>query len=118
MSTQLISTINNQGIVIVIDEDGEKFVPVKPICEALGISHKAQYDRIKDDAILGKYKTLCYSESKDKKRYKMVCIPFKYVFGWIFSISEKNVKKESRENLIKSKNTLYNMFFDYFIKSI
>ena len=41
MPQQLISKINGVDIVTV-DRDGEIFVPIKPICEAIGIDAKAQ----------------------------------------------------------------------------
>lgn len=36
MENQIISTINGTEIMAV-DRDGEVFVPIQPICEALGI---------------------------------------------------------------------------------
>ena len=52
MSTQLISTINNEKIVIVIDEDGQKFVPIKPICEALGVNYTSQLEKLESDELI------------------------------------------------------------------
>ena len=114
MSTQLISTINNQGIVIVIDEDGQKFVPVKPICEALGVDYSSQLQRIKEDDILSSVVGLSTTTGADKKEYKMSTIPLKYVFGWIFSISAKNVKEEAKEGLLNYKVICYDALYNYF----
>jgi hypothetical protein len=114
MSTQLISTINNQGIVIVIDEDGQKFVPVKPICEALGVDYSSQLQRIKDDEILCSTMGLSTTVGADGKDRKMATIPLKYVFGWIFSISAKNVKEEAKQNLILYKVICYDALYNYF----
>jgi len=114
MSTQLISTINNQGIVIVIDESGEKFVPIKPICEALGVDYSGQLQRIKEDDILSPVVGLSSTTGSDGKQYKMSVIPLKYVFGWLFSISTKNVKEESRESLINYKVICYDALYNYF----
>lgn len=114
MSTQLISTINNQGIVIVIDEDGQKFVPVKPICEALGVDYSSQLQRIKEDDILSSVVGLSTTTGADGKDYKMSTIPLKYVFGWIFSISVKNVKEEAKEGLLNYKVICYDALYNYF----
>jgi hypothetical protein len=114
MSTQLISTINNQGIVIVIDEDGEKFVPVKPICEALGVNYTSQLEKMENDEILHSIIPLKGTVGADGKSRQMKCIPLKYVFGWIFSISPKNVKEEAKQNLILYKVICYDALYNYF----
>lgn len=113
MSTQLISTINNQGIVIVI-EGSEKFVPIKPICEALGVDYSSQLQRIKEDEILCLTVGLSTTVGADGKDRKMSTIPLKYVFGWIFSISVKNVKEEAKESLLNYKILCYDALYNYF----
>lgn len=114
MSTQLISTINNQGIIIVVDEDGQKFVPVKPICEALGVTIQSQIEKLESDDILSSVVRLCLTTGADGKEYKMKCIPLKYVFGWLFSISSKSVKEESKEGLKNYKVICYDALYNYF----
>ena len=47
----VISKINRVDIVTV-DSDGEIFVPIKPICEAIGIDVESQRDKINSDEIL------------------------------------------------------------------
>lgn len=50
METTVITRVNNVDIVATSDE--QKMVPIRPICEALGIDDKARRDRIKRDEIL------------------------------------------------------------------
>jgi hypothetical protein len=114
MSTQLISTINNEKIVIVIDEDGQKFVPIKPICEALGVTIQSQIEKVETDDILSSVIRLCLTTGADGKEYKMKCIPLKYVLGWLFSISSKSVKEEVREGLKVYKEMCYDALYNYF----
>jgi hypothetical protein len=114
MSTELISTINNQGIVIVIDESGQKLVPVKPICEALGIDYSSQLKKMKDDDILCSTVVQSTTVGADGKDRDMSCIPLKYVLGWLFGISSKSVKEEIRESLKVYKNLCYDALYNYF----
>ena len=114
MSTQLISTINNQKIVIVIDEDGQKFVPIKPICEALGVNYTTQLEKLEDDELIDSVIHLRGTTGADGKQYQMKCLPLEFVFGWLFSISSKNVKEEVREGLINYKKICHRALFDYF----
>lgn len=114
MSTQLISTINNQKIVIVIDEEGQKFVPIKPICEALGVNYTSQLEKLENDDLLDSTIPLRGTVGADGKTREMKCIPLEFVFGWVFSISSKNVKEEVRESLIQYKKICHRALYDYF----
>jgi len=114
MSTQLISTINNQRIEIVIDENGQKFVPIKPICEALGVSIQSQIEKLESDDIVSSTVRLCLTVGADGKDRKMKCIPLKYVLGWVFGISLKSVKEEVKAPLKLYKEKCYDVLFDYF----
>lgn len=114
MNQELISTINNQSIVIVIDENGQKFVPIKPICEALGVNYTSQLEKLENDEIINSVIPLRGTTGSDGKIYKMKCIPLKYVFGWLFSISSKSVKEEAKEGLINYKNICYDALYNYF----
>jgi hypothetical protein len=42
-NTLLLQKVNGQPIQI-IEENGTEYVPIKPICEALGIDDKSQRD--------------------------------------------------------------------------
>ena len=44
----------------------------------------------------------------------MFCIPFKYVFGWLFTINPKNVKPEAQQAVIRYKMECYNALYNYF----
>lgn len=107
-----IATINNQQIVVI--ENGEKRVPVKPICEALGIAFQSQNERLKSDPILSSVVTLSVTTGADGKRYEMVTIPFKYVFGWLFRIDSRNVKEEARESVLKYQMECYDALYNHF----
>jgi len=107
-----VATINNKKIVVI--KNGEEIVAVKPICEALGIDFDWQNKRIKEDEILGQLHKISYATGSDGKRYEMVTIPFKFVFGWLFSVNTKKVAPEAREKMIKYKLECYNALYDHF----
>ena len=56
---------------------------------------------------------LSTTTGKDGKVYEMQTIPFKFVFGYIFGISAKNVKEEAREKLIKYKLECYDALYNH-----
>ena len=68
-------------------EKDQHYVAIRSICTALGIDHQKQFERIKNDPILGQlYTDTVYISSEDKKSRKMICLPLRYVFGWIYCI--------------------------------
>jgi hypothetical protein len=111
-TTTTVAKINNVEIVLV--ENGEKMIAVKPICEALGISHKPQIERLNSDPILSSVVTLSMTTGADGKQYEMVTIPFKYVFGWLFRIDSRNVKEEAKEAVLKYQVECYDALYKHF----
>jgi hypothetical protein len=107
-----IATINNSKIVVI--ENGEKRVAIKPICQALGVDPDWQNSRIKEDEILGELHKISYATGSDGKQYEMATIPFKYVFGWLFSINIKKVAPEVKDSIIRYKKECYGALYNHF----
>ena len=107
-----VAKINNVEIVVI--ENGEKRVAVKPICEALGIAFEPQFTRLKTDPILSSTVMLSVMVGADEKQREMVTIPFKYVFGWLFRIDSRNVKEEAREAVLKYQVECYDALYNHF----
>lgn len=112
MKDTIITTINHVEIVVTSD----MFVPIKPICEALGVAFQSQAEKIKSDVILSSVVTLGITTGADGKQYEMLCLPLKYVYGWIFSINPSNVKADIRQNVIKYKQECYDALYEHFHK--
>jgi len=112
--TTMVAKINNSEIVIV--ENGSKLVPIKPICQALGIDEDAQRRKLKDDPILASTTVLSTAVAADGKSREMVSIPLMWVFGWLLTIDARNVKEEAREALIKYQVECYKALYNHFTR--
>lgn len=99
--------INNVEIIFPQDENGTYFVPVKPICEVLGIDSGTQIKVINGDPLLFAHKHLIKCFSRDMKRYKMVCLPISHALTWILGIDSRNVNQAAKESLLKHQKELY-----------
>ena len=113
----LISKINGVDIVTV-ERDGEIFVPIKPICEAIGIDARAQRDKIQSDEILGSTGVLSTLVAADGKEREMYCLPLRYVYGWLFTINPKNVAPEAREAVAVYRRKCYDVLYEHFTGSM
>lgn len=108
-----LAKVNGQAIVVL--DSVEKYVPVKPICDALGIASNKQIEKIKSHPILSSVDTLIVSTGSDGKRYEMLCLPYKYVLGWLFSIDSRNVKPEAAESVLKFQMECYEVLYNHFV---
>lgn len=112
LNAKEIARVNN--VAIVAGSDVQKLVPIKPICEALGIDRKAQQDKIEQDECLRSVRVLSPLTGADGKTYEMVCIPFEFIFGWLFTINPKNVKPEAQETVRRYRMECYHALYEYF----
>ncbi|MDP2400792.1 MAG: phage antirepressor N-terminal domain-containing protein, partial [Actinomycetota bacterium] len=108
-----IAKINNQQIQVVT-ENGQKLVPIKPICEILGIDHVSQKKRIQRDPILSSVEVMMTSTGADKKQYEMTAIPLQYIFGWLFTIQIERVNEESRPAILSYQRQCYDALWKHF----
>jgi flagellar motility protein MotE (MotC chaperone) len=100
--------INNVEIIQLSND----LVPIKPICEALGIDESSQRKKIKEDEFFNSVAVLSTATGSDKKEYKMTCLPLKYIFGWLSTINPKNVKEEAKETVKEFRMKCYDALFD------
>ena len=107
-------TLNNVELVFPQDEQGTIFVPIKPICEILGVNPDTQTNSIKEHPILTLTTALRAVVAADGKQRDMTCLPLKYAMAWILDIDARNVKPEAKENLLKYQNECYNAIYDKF----
>jgi hypothetical protein len=107
-----VAKINNVEIVVI--ENGEKRVAIKPLCDVLGVSYQGQIDKIKEDEILSSTLMLSLTVGADGKQREMQSIPFKFVFGWLFTINPKNVAPEAKDAVVKFKLECYNALYNHF----
>lgn len=114
METKIIARVNNVDIVATSDE---QMVPIRPICEALGIAYERQSTKLKEHPILSSTVTLKVMVAADGKNREMLCLPVRYVFGWLFTINPANVNEESRETLIAYQQKCYDALYSHFFGS-
>jgi len=108
-----LTKVNDVEIQIVETESGY-FIPIRPICEAIGIDSKAQRNRIERDEILSSTGVIMTSVGADEKDREMFCLPVKFIHGWLFSIDVSRVNENAKENVIKYKLECYDVLYDHF----
>jgi hypothetical protein len=86
------------------------YVPLKPICDLLGVNWSAQYRRVNRDPVLSKHAVsiaITAIQMGDDQAREMVCLPLDYLSGWLFGISSSRVRPDLRERLIQYQDQCY-----------
>ena len=118
MKQQLISIVNGVEISAVSDESGSIFVPVKPICQAIGVDLPAQVQRIKRHRKLSSVVVTITTTGADGKSYEMLALPLQYVYGWIFSIDLSMVAESALPTVEKYQDECYEVLYRHFAGSL
>lgn len=118
MDKQIITTLNGIEIAAVRDENNNFFVPVKPICQAIGIDFAAQRNKIQADETLGSTMVIIATVASDEKDRDMVCLPLKFIYGWLFTINPGKVAPEAKENVIRYRLECYDALYRHFAGSL
>lgn len=91
----------------VLAKDGQYWVGLKPVCEALGIDYEAELALVNEDFIL-KDELAELEVFEDGELQKVFCLPEKYVYGWVFML------EASSEGLSKFKEEANAVLFNRF----
>ncbi len=105
---EVIIPFYEDDLIVQLGEDGEIYVALRPIVEALGLDWAGQYQRIKRDPVLSEeIKTISVGITPTEIRKRgegakpYVCLPKKFLSGFLFGINANRIKKELREGVIK-----------------
>lgn len=94
--------------ISILRADGTWWVAIKPICEALEVSYSGQFERIQRHKILSQRFVKHEWLAADGKLREMICLPEKYIYGWLFSVNSDS--PELLEYQEKCYDLLYNHF--------
>lgn len=98
---------NSTNVTILLN-DGQWYVAIKPICEALGIAYKHHSQYIREHKIYSQLGRLCDSVAADGKIRKMLCLPETLIYGWLANINSDN------EDLLKYQFECHKVLYDHF----
>jgi hypothetical protein len=98
----------NGKSISLLSVDGTWWVALKPICEALNVNYERQRQNIQEDEILSQLPANQQVVAADNKLREMLCLPEKFIYGWLFSI--RSDSPELKEYKLKCYEVLYNYF--------
>jgi len=108
---------------VVAEANGERiiYVPLRPICDYLGLDWSAQTRRINRDQILTEVAmsvavtaTDIDPNSKRPRTSEMLAIPLDYLNGWLFGVNASRVSEEIREKVLAYQRDCYRVLAQHF----
>ena len=88
--------------------DGQFWIAIKPICDALGVNYSRQIVTMKSDDFFADVYALQHMRDSKNRLQKMTCLPERYIYGWILSLQSQS------EELKSYKRECYDILFNHF----
>lgn len=91
--------IFRQAELLLVEHDGQPFVPMKPVVEGMGLSWQPQHEKLKN----GRFSSVIteiVTTGSDGKRYSMACLPLRKLAGWLMSIHPAKVRESIRDSVV------------------
>ena len=97
----------NEDYLNVIAKDGEFYIAMKPVCEALGLDWDNHRRIIEHDPVLNSTTVMIRVVAGDGKNREMVCLPLDYFHGWLFKIDLTRYEGPRLDKLIDYQRRCY-----------
>jgi hypothetical protein len=91
-----------------LSKNGEYWIALKPICEALGVEYTRTFKNAKANPIYSQLLAVQPMVGADGKARKMVTLPEKRIYGWLMGIQSNS------PGLIEYQTKCHDILFDYF----
>lgn len=116
MMSNDIKQINFYGQVIeTFEQDGEKWVGVKSVCDGIGIDRKTQQRKIESDP---KYRVGHMTLPSKGGIQRSVAIPVTQLDAWLSSINANKVREDLRDDLLKYQKECMDALHSYWNQGV
>lgn len=109
-----LATIDFHGdTLFAFEREGEPFVAMRPIVEALGLDWSAQYRRLmRDDVLAGSVAMM--ATVTDAGQRDAICLPLHLLNGWLFGVDAARVRPEIRDKITLYRRECFQALADHF----
>ena len=97
------------AVLVQIGDEEKVYVPIKPVCDFLGVSWSGQRRRINRDAVLSeeiRSVNVTFTEPTRTRQISMICLPLDYISGFLFGNNQSHIM-QLHKRLIVCINWLY-----------
>ncbi len=117
LQVRQIDFYGDEITAVVLEQNGKQgvSVPLRPICEYLGLSWSSQLQRLREDEVLSEaLSSVLLSNTEARQRYSVICIELEFLPGWLFSLNPKRVRPDLQEKIKKYRRDCYRVLWEAF----
>ncbi|EDR7170174.1 phage antirepressor Ant [Salmonella enterica subsp. houtenae] len=111
-----VSTINvpfHGDALYLVNQNGEPFVPMKPVVEGMGLDWASQFTKIKSRFSKGIVEIAIPSKGGVQS---MTCLAFRKFAGWLHTINVGKVRPDLREKVARYQEECDDVLYQYWTK--
>lgn len=116
-----IEFYGDEIVAALVEHEGEEpkvYVPLRPLCDYLGLDWSAQLKRTRRDEVLRDYLISVVITTTEigigKGRRELTCLELEQLPGWLFTISARRVKPELRKKIILYRRQCFKVLWQAF----
>ncbi|MDR6178357.1 hypothetical protein QE393_001617 [Pseudomonas sp. SORGH_AS 211] len=113
---QLFPVPFNGDTVVLVGQDNEPYVAMKPIVANMGMDWKSQHSKLAERFASTMVEITTVAE--DGKLRGMACLPLKKLPAWLYSISPNKVAPELREKIIRYQEECDDALWNYWTQGV
>lgn len=102
--------------LLLVEKNGEPFVPMKPVVEGMGLDWKTQFRKLQSGRFISTM-VMMTMVADDGKNRNMSCLPLRKLPGWLMSIHASKVREELREGVIAYQNECDDVLWSHWNKA-
>jgi hypothetical protein len=91
------------------------YIPLRPLCEYLGLSWSGQRERtIRDRVLSEQVRFVRVTRTNLGGNPEILCLPIEFLNGWLFGINAGRVKPEQQEKVLQYQRDCYRVLWETF----
>lgn len=103
------------AMLVPIQDQQEIYVPLRPLCEYLGLNWSGQLQRLRRDEVLGPaLQFVCVTHTNSAGDPNMICLPLELLPGWLFGISTSRVRDELQPKITQYRRECFKVLWRAF----
>src|SRR5882762_722389 len=114
---QTVDFYGDEITTAIVDISGRTvmYIPIRPICDYLGLVWSGQFERIQRDPVLsGEVRFVRVTRTNLGGDPEVLCLPVEFLHGWLFGINASRVKPDLKEKIIKYQRECYRVLWEAF----
>jgi len=112
-----VNFYGDEIVAVLVEVKGQRqvYVPLRPLCEFLGLSWSSQLQKVKQDEVLvDAMSSVLFSNTEVGQRYTVVCLALEFLPGWLFGITTSRVRADLQAKITRYRRECYRVLWQAF----